>query len=319
MAAVVVLPIDASSGSPSYTSQETREAFSAFLGIAPSGRPVGAVSGVRPGTGENTVTSTSSTWSCASHSGVVDAETPALAGPYLYATDGSDSGAVNAPNATNPRIDIVFVRVWDDDQDSTGLRKAEVDYLAGTAASSPVPPSAPSRSMVLAQINVPKSGGGSPSVDWVAPVFGAVPFARVNKTNAQNIAGATDVQLTYQNDDDTTAAAWSGMADSGNNRLVILVPGVYLIDCLTAWDASAGGGRETRIQVNGSNVHQTKKPAMGAAWSGAGGDPQPASCLARLDVGDHVTVVVTQNSGGTIQVDATGGVIGYLAATYIGP
>lgn len=169
--AITVLPIDASAGAPAYSSQHTRQAFSAFLGPAPAGRPLGARSGVRQGTPTSTVFLSgagSMTWNVAAHSGVVDAET-AAAGPYLYATDGTDSGAITAANATNPRVDIVYVQINDADQDASGQRGGAVGYLAGVPAASPVAPAAPARSMVLANLNVPVSG--APTVSWVAPTF----------------------------------------------------------------------------------------------------------------------------------------------------
>lgn len=167
--ATTAFPLDASSGAPSYNAQAIRQAFSSFLGTAPSGRPLGATSGVRPGTPSTTVSLSSFTWRCAAVSGVLDVETSATAGPYLFATDGTDSGTVQAADSTNPRVDIIYIQLNDNVQDASGAESASVSYLAGTPAASPVAPSPPnSRTLVLAQISVPKNGGGAPSVSWVA-------------------------------------------------------------------------------------------------------------------------------------------------------
>jgi hypothetical protein len=168
----IVLPLDASSGTPTFNAQQTRQAFSAFLGPAPSGRPLGAISGVRPGTPSTTVSVTGTTWSCAAHSGVLDVEASAAAGPYLYATDGSDTGSITAADGTNPRVDIIYVQVSDNVQDSSGSEGGTVGYLAGTPAATPVAPNAPARSLVIANIAVPKLGGGNPAVSWMAPSYG---------------------------------------------------------------------------------------------------------------------------------------------------
>lgn len=171
--AITVLPIDASAGAPSYTAQQTRQAFSALMGPAPAGRPLGVRSGVRQGTPSTTVSLSgtgSMTWTVAAHAGIIDAET-AAAGPYLYATDGTDTGTITAANATNPRIDIIYVQVNDAVQDGSGQRGGVVGYLAGVANATPYAPAAPPRSMVLATINVPASGGGNPAVTWVAPSY----------------------------------------------------------------------------------------------------------------------------------------------------
>ena len=174
---IVVLPLDASSGSPSYSAQATRQAFSALMGLAPSGRPLGATSGVRPGTPTTTVTITNNTtWNVAAHAGVLDVESSPLAAPYMYATTGGDSGTITAANATYARVDIVYVQVSDNVQDSSGSETGAIGYLAGTPAASPTAPATPARSMVLAQITVPAVGGGNPTVSWVAPTWGAVPW-----------------------------------------------------------------------------------------------------------------------------------------------
>lgn len=171
--AVTALPIDASAGVPAYTAAQTRQAFSTLMGPAPAGRPLGASSGVRMGTPTTTVFlngTGSMTWNVAAHSGVIDAEN-ASAGPYLYAADGTDTGTVTAADASNPRVDIVYVQVNDTVQDGSGLRNGVVGYLAGVPAATPSPPATPARSMVLTNINVPKSGGGAPTVSWIAPTF----------------------------------------------------------------------------------------------------------------------------------------------------
>jgi hypothetical protein len=171
---VVMLPLDATSGSPAFTAQQTRQALSVLAGPAPAGRPLGARSGVRLGTPTTTAFLSgtgSTTWNVGAHSGVLDTQTAAAAGPYYYATDGSDTGAITAANASNPRIDILYVKVNDNVQDSSGLTSGQVLYLAGTAAASPTQPATPARGMAIARINVPTSGGGSPTVTWIAPTF----------------------------------------------------------------------------------------------------------------------------------------------------
>lgn len=174
--AITVLPIDASSGAPAYSAQAFRQTLSALMGAAPASRPLGASSGVRPGTPSTTVFlsgASNFTWNVAAHSGVLDVETSASAGAYLYATDGSDTGTITAADATNPRVDIVYVQVDDTVQDGSGLRQGVVGYLAGTPAASPVAPTTPARSYVLARISVPKVSDGNPSATWAATAYGS--------------------------------------------------------------------------------------------------------------------------------------------------
>lgn len=169
--ALRVWPADAVSGAPLYSGRMLRQSLVApLLAGATSARPLGARSGVRPGTSASTVTATSTTWTCLPHAGVLDPQTAVEAGPYGYAVDAAVTGSVTAANATNPRVDIVYVQLSDPAEgDGTSAPGVTVAYLAGTAAATPAAPTTPARSMVLAQISVPASGGGSPSVTWVAP------------------------------------------------------------------------------------------------------------------------------------------------------
>jgi len=168
--AIVVYPVDAVTGSPTYTGRMARETMSVFLAGATAADPLGARSGVRPGTSATTVTATSTTWSMGLHAGVLDMETAVEAGPYAYAVNTAQTGAVTAADATRPRVDIVWVRL-DDPAESDGSSAPAVvaGYTAGAPLASPVAPATPARCMVLATIQVPMSGGGSPTVIWVAP------------------------------------------------------------------------------------------------------------------------------------------------------
>lgn len=173
--AIVVLPLDATAGSPVFSAQQTRQALSVLYGAAPSGRPLGATSGVRAGTPATTITLTgagSMTWNIAAHSGVLDVQTSALAGPYAYATTGGDTGTITAADSSNPRVDIIYVQVSDNALDGSGATTGAVGYLAGTPAASPSAPAAPARSMVLATIAVPRATFGAPTATWVAPIGG---------------------------------------------------------------------------------------------------------------------------------------------------
>ena len=187
---IVVWPVDAVTGAPSYTGRMLREASVAPLaGFATAARPLGARSGVRPGTPTTTVTATSTTWTCNTHAGIIDGETAAIAGPYAYAVNTAQTGSVTAANATNPRVDIVYAQVSDPaESDGSSVPSVVIAYLAGTAAPAPVAPATPARSMVLAQINVPVSGGGSPTVTWVAPTLtaagGIIPVASSTERDA---------------------------------------------------------------------------------------------------------------------------------------
>lgn len=196
-----VWPVAAVTGSPTYDGRYLRQTTVApFLLGATAARPLGARSGVRPGTSTSTVTATSTTWSVAAHAGVIDGESANEAGPYAYSFDAVVSGSMTAANATYARIDLISVQVSDPaESDGSSTPSIAIVYTTGTAAPSPAVPTTPARAFNLAQINVPASGGGAPSVVWVAPYLTAagavIPVRNTTERNAAASAlGASAAQ-----------------------------------------------------------------------------------------------------------------------------
>jgi hypothetical protein len=101
----------------------------------------------------------------------MDVEVAAECGAYTYANDAAITGAMTAAHATLARVDILWMRVDDPPEDGTSVPAVVGGYTAGTAASTPAAPATPARCMVLGWVNVPASGGGSPTVTWVAPIL----------------------------------------------------------------------------------------------------------------------------------------------------
>jgi hypothetical protein len=152
--------INASAGVPAYSAAEMRRLLA--LATAYNGRNLGGKPGVRPGGNQLNVTLAGSTLTVATGLALVeDSGFTTTRGPYWVAVDTAATLTLTAANATNPRKDIVYLRVYDTDEDSSGLRQAIPEYLAGTAAPSPAEPALPAGSIKLATIDVPQSGGGS--------------------------------------------------------------------------------------------------------------------------------------------------------------
>jgi len=109
-------------------------------------------------------------WTVNPCAGILDLETAAEAGPYAFAINTAQTGAMTAAHATLARIDIVWLRLDDPtESDGSSVPAVVAGYTAGTAATTPAAPAAPARCMILATVPVPASGGGSPTVIWVAP------------------------------------------------------------------------------------------------------------------------------------------------------
>jgi microcystin-dependent protein len=87
-----------------------------------------------------------------------------LQGLYYVAPHGSqinfDVGTNNPPNAVNPRIDRVVLRVYDNTHDASGLNEAHIEYIPGTPTSGATldnetgAPAVPNGSIELATVYV---------------------------------------------------------------------------------------------------------------------------------------------------------------------
>ncbi|MCT2282691.1 hypothetical protein M3G91_34340, partial [Micromonospora chalcea] len=156
--------INASAGSPAYSAAELRQAMA--LALTYGGRAMGARGGVRPGGTQLQVSLAGSTITVRAGVACVDPGLTTPQGPYWVALPADETpGPLAAADATNPRKDIVILRVYDNDEDSSGLRLARSEYLAGVAGSSPAEPAVPAGAIRLATIDVPASPGAPAVTD----------------------------------------------------------------------------------------------------------------------------------------------------------
>lgn len=226
-----LFPVDAVSGAPSYTGRAARQTLGGLWTKATS-RLLGARSGLHPATiGATIVTATSTTWTVLPHTGVLDLEANAIAGPYDYSFDANQTGSVTAADVSNPRVDSLFVQLSDPAEgDGTSTPNVVPVYVAGIAGAAGGargaaggPPNFPNtRCMELAQINVPKSGGGSPTVSMVAPYAvasgGILPVANQAARDALTAySGLMVWRLDTQRVEVYSGSAWTTAAagDSG--------------------------------------------------------------------------------------------------------
>lgn len=145
------------------TAQQHRQGLAPLNGGG-FGRPLGGRSGFRIDTPSNIFTVTSTTWTLLPCSAMIDPAATTHQGMYGWATDQNVTGSVTAADATYARKDIAYIQVNDSSAgDGSGALSAPVSYLVGTPAASPVAPDLPARSFLVATVNVPQVGGGSPT------------------------------------------------------------------------------------------------------------------------------------------------------------
>lgn len=162
------------SGAPSYTAGELRQAMAlAFTHGITATRPLGARAGLRPGAPTAVVTYANPTITVKACTALIyDTSWASTRGPYWAALPADETFTATAADGTNPRKDILVLRVYDHDEDSSGQRLFRSEYIVGTPAGSPSEPGVPAGSIKLAVLSVPNTGGGglgSASLTMTAP------------------------------------------------------------------------------------------------------------------------------------------------------
>lgn len=238
--------INASAGSPSYDATDLRR-VDALIGMT-DGNPLGAQSGIRPGGGGYTTTLSGSTINV--NAGVAELYVSNV-GMYRVAMTSAWSGTLTAADATYTRIDLVYLRVWDDDVDGSGLRQGDVVYLAGTPSATPVAPTPPGSAMYmpLATITVPASGGGSATVSTaVRPVTVAPGGIIPSSTQTGYYAG-------QYRDNGTTLQRYTGSAWEDMQKVVT-----------TAWTQPTLAANFAHNGNSNGNVRYRKVTVEGDTW-----------------------------------------------------
>lgn len=157
------IAINADTGSPAYSAGEFRQGLA--LGVLYDGRPAGGRQGVRPGGTQLQVSLSGSDILIAPGVCYIDpAWNSEQAGYWVAFPVQLTRGPLVAADVSDPRLDRVWARVWDHDEDSSGLRTADVEYQAGVADPSPTAPAVPQGALALGRISVPALGQGSPVV-----------------------------------------------------------------------------------------------------------------------------------------------------------
>lgn len=305
-----VWAFDAVTGAPVYSGEKLRQVFASLLGQAPAGRPLGANSGVRPGTPSTTVTVSGVTATIGPHAGIIDVETSASAGAYLYASDANVTKTVNAADATNPRIDLISVTVDDPAESDGSVPQVTFVYTPGSAVASPVPPATPAQNIALAQINVPASGGGASTVTWVAANWNAVPRHYLTNTSGQTIPNTTTTTVTGWA---TTEAVQVGTYSAGVRT--ILIERLYSIAARVCFPlvGSPTGKRQLNLIVNGVSVDVDVRDADAAHLTSC-----QVSAVVPLHIGDTVQLQVYQSQGSS-QALTTGADENHWTITSLGP
>lgn len=164
-------------------------------------------------------------------------------GQYYMLNDGTISVTVPAADPTNPRIDLIVAQIVDT-QYGGASNTGEVVDVSGTPAASPVAPSAPANSLVLAQVYV---GAGVTSITsgnitdertrlaLRAPLV-STPAARMYNNSSSEVAANTNAQITGMVQDFV-----KGSMGIASNAITVPVAGVYLVTAQIVYQNGSDG------------------------------------------------------------------------------
>jgi hypothetical protein len=157
---------------PQYHAAELRRGLSGLLQRGDASGGFAARSGLFPDgslvTGAAVASLAGTTWTVHDITGVVHTGITSATGPYLVAHP-EESGSLDPADGTNDRIDALDLQIQDDDEDSSGFRRARVVYVTGTPAGSPVAPAVTANSLRIATVLVGSGGSPAPVLTVVVP------------------------------------------------------------------------------------------------------------------------------------------------------
>lgn len=179
--AVTVAWLNADDGEPAYAAAELRNLTVSLL-AGPTRQAGHTRSGVRITSGhdlEVTASAGDDQQQVTIAPGLCVIDAPATTqGAYAVLVDEPVTRDIPEPHATLHRIDAVYVRVLDADVDASDDKRGVVAYSPGDPASSPVPPTLPDTTLLLAIVAVPPADAGEPAVsdrrDWLSALGGVI-------------------------------------------------------------------------------------------------------------------------------------------------
>jgi hypothetical protein len=228
------------------------------------------------------------------------------------------------PNASNPLYALVTASVNDAAYSGNpGVTSNEWDLLVtqGTAASSPLVPTVPDNSLVLATVLVPANASSSASYTIYAGYGTAgagtntigAPSGKIYQANAQNLSSAGFQQLTLG----SVAFLRGGMlATSSNSALTLPVAGIYMVQGQIKYNSPSNSEIQTSAVYQ--NGVEAIEGSLGYATVSVNGTGSVVSGTVSANAGDLLWLVGYTGSSGTTQIESTGSPLyNYLSATLV--
>lgn len=225
--------------------------------------------------------------------------------------------SIAASNPTNPRKDIIIVRVRDSAHgDSQDL--VSIEAKTGTPSPNPVVPAAPSNSIILAVVDVPANATAITNSNitdqrpWayalgVAEVRAGLAkqanrmAAKVTHNANQSIATGTLTALSFNSEMIDTNSLHSTITNTSRITVFPGGAGLWHVGYSVRWATNGTGYRVATVLKNGSTSTYYAYSLL--PGTSAGPITQTGSDIIRLLDNDYVEVRVEQTSGGALNVE----------------
>ena len=330
MAIIKPWAMNALNGEPTYDSATLRRILGSLLSVGSS--PLLARPGVLHADGFK-ITFSGETVSVAPGLGVVTT----VNGSYVTGIDSAQQFALGARDETNARLDNIVLTVTDDALN----RSADLALIQGTPAALPSPPGTPASSISVGVINVPRVGGGPPTLA-VAPAFTAANggiIAVPDYESRLKIAGPSPIYAHQMNSDTlwhkNGAGQWKRMSSQGpiyaranhtagtsvtTGGSYKPVPLASILEQVGGFTLSAGeivipwpGIYQINARVTWSpSINPTSAGYLRVYKNGSSGlratgtvNGANGGCVFRCNAGDTISMGAWQSSGSTVSIGTT--------------
>ena len=161
--------------------------------------------------------------------------------------------------------------------------------------------------------------GGDLSGSYPNPKLAAFPAARAKATGVPQAIPDGAGNVTAPVNLDTEVFDTADIYAAGDDQLVVNKRGTYLVTGQVGWAGNPAGDRQIRIMAG-----TPPSPSLNAIDEQAAGGPdvirQTVNGIARLSVGDTISLVAQQTSGAPLNTQVNAGLGGaWLSAVWVGP
>lgn len=241
-------------------------------------------------------------------------------GTYSVHSTAVENVPIATADATNPRIDLIVAQVYDRQADGGTRYGWQPIAVAGTPASSPVPPATPNSALVLANVRV---AAGATSI-VASNIFDRRVLSGTGDVPKWDFSGTGATPQSVEHNRITTYVPNVRFQTVGVNvhsteaRVQIRTPGRYVVDFGARLTGSTNpGSRYSGVVLFGTDGTTRLREKANEAVSAAP-IPVTGSGTMYIRAGETLVARMFQNTGQTLSVDDSAQTVNFTGV-WVGP